>query len=379
MRLFLFNPENDIALASGLRHFTPPRQAQALHRAGAMLPFWLGEKNDYILVPSELLKQAQQWRDLLDSKAISGPIPVGSFDEIADRCAREITLSPWGWSLDTIEQFRRANVPNLLLNPFENKIEIYRRLSHRQNQLIILHTLRNLGISIDHPLPICGSTVEEVHRYVNTHKQVMIKSPWSSSGRGVFPVTADTLGASLQRIRGIIRHQGSVMVEPLLPKIFDFALLFNLSTEGISFKGVSVFQNSTSTNYTGNLVASQQELQELITRHFASLSVPQLIEATSQALSNLYGGIYEGPLGVDMLVYTDDNGTPNIAPCIEVNLRYTMGFVAHGLHAKSKHSGILTINSAPKFRITFFPRTLSQSNQPAPPTASPGTIHLSIN
>ena len=49
-RLFLYNPENDIALASGLPRITPPRQASDIHLSGALLPVWLAGEGDYVLV-----------------------------------------------------------------------------------------------------------------------------------------------------------------------------------------------------------------------------------------------------------------------------------------------------------------------------------------
>ena len=52
-------------------------------------------------------------------------------------------------------------------------------------------------------------------------------------------------------------------------------------------------------------------------------------DAVQKALQQIYGSIYTGYLGVDMLVYRDkQNGNLAIHPCIEINMRYTMGMVA---------------------------------------------------
>lgn len=53
------------------------------------------------------------------------------------------------------------------------------------------------------------------------------------------------------------------------------------------------------------------------------------MKTVREAVRQTYGDIYTGYLGVDMLVYrrkADNNFA--IHPCIEVNLRYTMGMVA---------------------------------------------------
>jgi predicted ATP-grasp superfamily ATP-dependent carboligase len=73
-------------------------------------------------------------------------------------------------------------------------------------------------------------------------------------------------------------------------------------------------------------------------------------------MSKLLGGQYEGYFGIDMMIY-DDNGTMMIAPCVEVNLRMTMGVVAHrlmervvapGLHARMRveHHGLTAYEKA---------------------------------
>ena len=51
--LHIFNPGNDLALASGQRYYTPPTAAVTLERAGVWLPLLLGEKGDYILAEKE--------------------------------------------------------------------------------------------------------------------------------------------------------------------------------------------------------------------------------------------------------------------------------------------------------------------------------------
>lgn len=46
--LWIFNPENDIALGNNLRRFTPPRNAMLLRERGAMLPAWIAGDGDII-------------------------------------------------------------------------------------------------------------------------------------------------------------------------------------------------------------------------------------------------------------------------------------------------------------------------------------------
>ena len=46
-------------------------------------------------------------------------------------------------------------------------------------------------------------------------------------------------------------------------------------------------------------------------------------------LSEIYGYLYTGCIGVDMLLYRQpDSLSWNIHPCVEINMRQTMGMVA---------------------------------------------------
>ena len=45
----LFFPENDLALASDLSNYTPPRMARATHAAGETLPMWYGRPGDVFI------------------------------------------------------------------------------------------------------------------------------------------------------------------------------------------------------------------------------------------------------------------------------------------------------------------------------------------
>ena len=57
-----------------------------------------------------------------------------------------------------------------------------------------------------------------------------------------------------------------------------------------------------------------------------------------KALDSIIAPHYDGPLGIDMMFYKNENGEIALNPCVEVNLRMTMGMVTaamgsrHGLH-----------------------------------------------
>lgn len=77
--------------------------------------------------------------------------------------------------------------------------------------------------------------------------------------------------------------------------------------------------------YTGNTLAPQAALERVLARQFDGLDI--LKEICSAVLSQRIAARYEGPLGVDMMLVKTAQGIM-LHPCIEVNLRRTMGYVA---------------------------------------------------
>ncbi len=334
-RLFLFNPENDIALARNIRQFTPPMQAAILHRAGAALPFWLGDADDLMLVPEEDLVKVTHW---IDSIGFDGPRPVSSASGL------EISsLEPWGWSLDACRQFRQAGVREDLIEPYENNVDDFRNYSHRRNTIKLIGLLAEKGFDVPDVSSIEATDIDQVRHFVTENGAAYIKAPWSSTGRGVFPVSRESFQASAERINGIIRRQGSVMVEPALDKVRDFAMLFH--DGGRRFAGFSLFFNATTTSYGGNFVASDEAILSDLSGYILPSYAISLAVCLTELLPSLFQ-LYHGPVGVDMLVYRSTDGDYRIDPCVEINLRYTMGFVAQSVYAKAGRRGIMTVSPA---------------------------------
>ncbi|MDE6801636.1 MAG: hypothetical protein K2J06_02615, partial [Muribaculaceae bacterium] len=134
--------------------------------------------------------------------------------------------------------------------------------------------------------------------------------------------------------QGVIRRQGSVMVEVALDKVVDFAMLYDITDSGVVFRGLSLFYNEAHSTYAGNILGSPSFLNSLLCRYVDIDSVEATKLSVADTLTRLLYGRYRGPVGVDMLVYRAADGSLCIAPCVEVNLRMTMGRVAHELHTR---------------------------------------------
>ena len=77
--------------------------------------------------------------------------------------------------------------------------------------------------------------------------------------------------------------------------------------------------------YMGNALAPQAALERVLARQFDGWDI--LKQICTEVLSQHIAARYEGPLGVDMMLVKTAQGIM-LHPCIEVNLRRTMGYVA---------------------------------------------------
>lgn len=325
-KLHLFNPENDIALAFNASHINLSVGVKTLRKSGALLPLWWAEVDDAVLVTDGYDKEyVEMIRQLF-----------GIETEVVESVAHGSAVgAPWGWSRMSANELHNAGASV----PDETTLERIRNLSHRRtsikifNELTSLSTYRYAGhINEAHSL-------EEIYDIMrSTDSKVYLKAPWSSSGRGVIKTDISDLSRHKARIRNIIRQQGSIMCEQSLDNIQDFAMLFFIDDDSIvSWRGYSIFTTHGNTAYTGNILASDEELENILIAHGAPAHIlTELKNTLPSILKKIVGNSYHGWLGIDMLLTADGR----IDPCVELNLRMTMGVVAHEWTSRYLASGL---------------------------------------
>jgi hypothetical protein len=129
--------------------------------------------------------------------------------------------------------------------------------------------------------------------------------------------------------------QGSMMAEPYFNKVKDFGMEFSADDEGhIHYLGLSLF-HTVNGAYEGNILATESTKMGIISRY---IPVNLLENIKQNIISKLNLDGYVGPFGVDMMICAaerlkDNEETTNdkrclLHPCVEINLRRTMGHVA---------------------------------------------------
>lgn len=350
--LFLYNPENDIALAANpVGSFTAPRQAALLARFGAPLMWWMGDKGDYVLLPPPASEadydRLSRWCRMVTARYGEGPAFVYNCNGL-----QVSQLSPWGWSRATVHTFEQVGVSNDLLK--EIPVDRLRDMSHRRTSMLVNSSLSDiLKGAWENMICVEGAceafSVSDVSAIVSRFGcgEVYVKAPWSSSGRGV--VSSRSLSAEklLTRCEGVIRRQGSVLIERAHKKVLDFAMLFEADAAGtVRFYGMSGFFNGRDVAYSGNIVASDNDILGEICRYLPMELIADVRGALEIVLTRILGGTYIGYFGVDMMVVADPSvsGAFALVPCVELNLRMTMGVVAHRLfHRLASGTGIMKV------------------------------------
>lgn len=313
-RAFLFNPENDIALARDVEAFTPPPAAVALRRAGELLPMWLCGPGDCVVCDGVNAR----WFEKITADFGLSALPW-------DHRTADTEPVPWGWSAAARRSLLQRGFP-LHAMPDDRQLADMRELSHRRTAAAVARAL-----AADLPFDVWPAAVEvcdpDQLPALLLQAPCVIKAPWSSSGRGISFCTPDKADTAAARAAGLIRTQGSVMIERAANRAADFAMLWNYSPAGCEFAGYSLFETGTRGDYQSNTVAPQSVLQSRIAALSGAEKLEAIRKAMPAALRRVIGDRYCGPLGVDMLVDTDGM----IDPVVEINFRYTMGFIALAL------------------------------------------------
>jgi len=337
MTLHVFNPEHDLALAANLSNFTSPHAGRQLRMDIGFLPAIWAAGDDVVLV--EDVEAAQ--RDF-------ARVMHRSFDRFVDK--RQLArlgithVEPWGWDLALRSFLIRYGVGAV---PAEEEIGVIRDLSHRKHAIDLLRTLDFEGTT---GRSWQADGMAAVQQALQDCQRIVVKAPWSSSGRGIRFVEGTILMISQQRwIQNVIDRQGSVVIETYCHKVKDFGMEFESDGEGhVHYLGLSLFHTQNGA-YTGNILASEEEKQEKISRYLSMHLLEKVQEKICACLGKLYCGKYAGPFGVDMMVVRgNDQQHFLLNPCVEINLRRTMGHVALALSKQMPSDHVMRVEYSDK-------------------------------
>ena len=370
---FVFNPEHDLALANGDRHFIAPKNIR------------------------EMAHDLAPLMEVMD----------------ADR------LIVWGWDTALVAHLCKTGVSRTEF-PTDAALAALRHRSERQTA----HHLLSAFLA-EHPCNhYIGESnlikdIGEIGPYAAQHGHVLLKNPLSSSGKGLrhvkgglplspsrrggtsksaktspeelSPSLATGLNRTMEWAEALIRRHGYLTAEPYYSKVQDFAMEFRADATGCHFIGYSLFITDHHGRYIGSHLMSDERIEEQLASYVPREALHELrdwIVAHADQIVPDEWDTHRFPLyfGIDMMIVSEsqrstDNRQPTpmvrgerlsvkeshpdgnsefriqnlefkIHPCVEINLRMNMGIIAHEIYRR-----LLAPEAKGMFHLAFFPDT----------------------
>ncbi len=345
VNLYLFNPENDLAIAFGGVNYTPPPAAQLIGRELSLLPLWYADEGTpTIIAPPDSV--SDDFRRSLEPLGLS--VSTITWPQLAE--CRVDHVNVWGWNHDLTRRLRLTGVAETLL-PTPAQCDQIRALSHRR---LATEVGQYLSGYIDYPfpkLPIELHTPNEVRAFTEQPEHRVLKAPWSGSGRGLYWNLYGYDRSLAQWSNGVLQKQGVLMGEPFYDKVSDWAMEFHSDGRRVTFAGYSSFLTDGHGAYKSNRLATD----DLLCRELCSAVGDDLIEQVRKSLIDFFttriASCYRGYFGVDMMLYRTSDGTVRLHPFVEVNLRMNMGMVARRIADRFVAEGCEGV-----YRVDYYPR-----------------------
>lgn len=337
MKLYLFNPDTDMALGNNESNYMAPATIRRMAEDLAVLPFWYADAGSALLAASAYnLDFMQQMQRLfpVDVRLVTEPELSGHADW---------QLLPWGWNPALRRRLLKAGVAEPLL-PSADDLARRRRMASRANVRLLYacgadagsnpYTCGGDGILVTAD----GAPDGERGRMAELlscwrERGCVCKSLWSGSGKGLCWCRQGMTERAADWCRRALRTDGAFLLEPIYNKVEDFAMEFYADGKGdVRFAGYSRFATDDKGAYRGNLLTTDVQVEEWIRQYIPLEAFLRLRESVRKRLSELLGADYAGFLGVDMMVCRQGGeGRYAVNPHVEINLRMNMGVVAHTL------------------------------------------------
>ena len=295
--IYIFNPEHDLCVANGDENFVPPRSA-------------VGFAKENIDLSQHLRRPNKQRRQII----------------------------PWGWNHFLRKRLIKEGIDPASL-PSEEELQFIRTHSRREFALDVHSRLSYVDAQvIGKDYRIVATSLSETEAFISANGSAVLKAPLSGSGKGIRFVREGLSESDEGWCRKTIEKQGSVIVERRFGIIKECAMLFECHHEGIDFIGYSLFESRNGA-YSRNILASNEEIEDIITRYISRDTLIAVREGLTFILADTLVGHYEGFLGVDQMIC--QIASPVFIPVSEINLRMTMGLIARNQYDNAPDPSII--------------------------------------
>ncbi|MDR0830234.1 MAG: hypothetical protein LBN95_09035 [Prevotellaceae bacterium] len=333
-KIYIFNPDHELALANNNENFLPKRNIAKLAEDLALLPTLL-HKNSYVSISCV----NKEWLYITNKLGLNyNLVKEINFAEIEK-------INIWGWNKN-IRKILISKGFNPKILPDDEQLEKIRELTNRKNSIAAMNFVRKALPDEKFPESAKSlSSYTEVEKYAKSNKTGIFKTPFSSSGKGVFVYDKCIYSLFARWYKHALTIHNCILYEKQLDVVQDFAMEFTVNNQGAKFVGYSLFSTKNQA-YVKNILMSDEKIEAELEK-FVSIELLNAVKTTLvDFINEKYLGHYNGFLGIDMFIYTKNNKY-FLNPCVEINLRTTMGIVAHKFYkdfVNNEKTGIFTID-----------------------------------
>ena len=323
-----FNPGHETAVLNASKHYNPPAHVAKMQVGLAFLPAWYASAGDYVFIETSLPDDF-----ILSCKSLRLPVkPVTPDGFSEDRETFQYSsVDLWGISPQSVHLFEKLNKQYNLSLDIPQWKEEFRFLGSRfASQKLLAGLLERIPEIEKRILSQFFSNIESIEQQIiRSRENLIIKSPYSSSGRGLIWLPPGKLAQSERQIlNGMLKKQAQVSVEKALDKCLDFSMQFEITRqEEVHFTGYSIFKTNSKGAYEGSRLDRQYSIEKQIISWINSDLLLQTRKTVAEMLQEIYAPYYTGVIGVDMLIYKSGDSYL-LHPCIEINMRKNMGYLA---------------------------------------------------
>lgn len=333
--VFWFTPDAEAAMAYGLegKGFHPRVEVRQLQRDLEILPAFLCRRDDLVLLRHPPTGGHQ--RKLHD---LGFEIPEFETLDADGRIRRDSLqrrrklndLRPWAWCPQSAT----------LLKPLDPEV-VETRWNPAVRQLFAKDfQVENLNIE-----SIVCRTFDDVVRAAGAvhdrgWDEALAKSPFGAAGQKNRKFPAAAPGELRPWVNRVLEQQGAVVIEPWLPRVFDFSVHFDSDTRGLRRLGFVQLENDRRGQFQACVASGKfcRGVSDEVARFLMGgaldiyeKEIPEKIE------SLLHAADYRGPVGVDAFVFRAPDGNLCLRPVVEMNPRFTMGRLTWELMRRITH------------------------------------------